>query len=481
MLTIKRLTLENFQSHKFTVIDFDDGLNAIVGPTDSGKTAILRAIKWVLYNEPQGDSFIRQGERETSVQILFSSGLTVKRYRSKSKNGYAITYEDGTSTTFEGFGSQVPQEVEEATKMPKITLRQGETRSLNMAEQLEGPFLLTDNPSLKAAAIGKLVQADVIDYALGQVNLDLRNKKKEARDREEDLEKLNKDLKSYTYLEDLGKIIKDLEEILESLNKNKEKLERLKDLRENYTKVQGLINNLEKVKNSLKDLHKADGLYFEVFSKINLLQALDHVSKAYYSTKDRLKTTETIKGKLSQVDQAIDLVDCLNKKVGQLKNLDYLWKSFETNKKRSLGVEETYKKLDQVDLAISLYSQIDKAQNQYRNFSTARTNLLILKERIQKGHAYISNFKEIDKSEDLYLLVKKKLEEIKILGERQSQYKLLASKILIEKTNIKNSEIRIQGIEGSYRELISQMKVCPTCKRPFDLTNTEEIIKHLSE
>lgn len=481
MLTIKRITLENFQSHKFTVIDFDDGLNAIVGPTDSGKTAILRAIKWVLYNEPQGDSFIRQGESQASVQILFSTGVTVKRYRSKSKNGYEITYADGTSTTFEGFGSQVPQEVEEATKMPKITLRQGETRSLNMAEQLEGPFLLTDNPSLKAAAIGKLVQADVIDYALGQVNLDLRNKKKEARDREEDLETLNKDLESYFYLEDLGKIIKDLEKIQENLNKNKEKLERLENLRENYTKIQGLIDNLEKIKISLKDLSKVDGLYFEAFSKISLLQTLDRVSKAYYSTKDRLETTETIKGKLGQINQAIDLVASLNKKIAHLKDLDYLWKSYETNKKRSSGVEEAYKKLGQVDQAISLYNQIDKAQKQYKDFSTARTNLLILKDRIQKGHGYISNFEEVAKSEDLYLLVKKKLEEIKILEERQGQYKFLASKLLIEKTNIKNSEIKIQEIEGSYRDLISQMKVCPTCKRPFDLNNTEEIIKHLSE
>lgn len=481
MLTIKRLTLENFQSHKFTVIDFDDGLNAIVGPTDSGKTAILRAIKWVLYNEPQGDSFIRQGESQASVQILFSSGVTVKRYRSKSKNGYEIIYADGTSSTFEGFGSQVPQEVEEATKMPKITLRQGETRSLNMAEQLEGPFLLTDNPSLKAAAIGKLVQADVIDYALGQVNLDLRNKKKEARDREEDLETLNKDLESYSYLKDLGKIIKDLEKIQENLNKNKEKLERLENLRENYIKIQGLIDNLEKIKVSLKDLSKVDGLYFEAFSKISLLQTLDRVSKTYYSTKDRLKTIETIKGKLGQVNQAIDLVDSLNKKIAHLKDLDYLWKSYETNKNRSSGVEEAYKKLGQVDQAISLYNQIDKAQKQYKDFSTARTNLLILKDRIKKGHNYISNFQEVDKSEDLYLLVKKKLEEIKILEERQGQYKLLASKLIIEKTNIKNSEIKILEIEGSYRDLISQMKVCPTCKRPFDLNNTEEIIKHLSE
>ena len=51
MIYLKRVRLENFQSHKNSIIDFDRGLNVIVGPSDSGKSAIIRAIKWALYNE----------------------------------------------------------------------------------------------------------------------------------------------------------------------------------------------------------------------------------------------------------------------------------------------------------------------------------------------------------------------------------------------------------------------------------------------
>lgn len=481
MLTIKRLTLENFQSHKFTIIDFDDGLNAIVGPTDSGKTAILRAIKWVLYNEPQGDSFIRQGESQTSVQILFSSGVVVKRYRTKSKNGYEITYADGSTTSFEGFGSQVPQEVLEATKMPKITLRQGETRSLNMAEQLEGPFLLTDNPSLKAAAIGKLVQADVIDYALGQVNLDLRNKKKDVRDLEDELENLNKDLEGYAYLKELENTIAYLEKIQETLKSREEKLQKLIDLRENYNKIQDLIGKLENIKTSLKDLSSIENFYFEAFNKIGLLNNLDHVAKAYILNRERLKATEIIKNKLKQVDLADNTINNLGNKIAHLDQLKNLFLNLEANKKRKTSVEKAYIKLGQVDQALELYKQADKLEGKYRDYSTARTNLLVLKDRIKNGNAYISNFQDLEKSDELYGLIKQRLEKVKLLGERKTQQDLIENKILKEKSTIKITEEKIKDIEESYKNLIAEIKICPTCKRPFDLTNTDEIIKHLSE
>ena len=40
MVKIKKIDLINFQSHKFTSLDFADGLNVIVGPSDNGKTSI---------------------------------------------------------------------------------------------------------------------------------------------------------------------------------------------------------------------------------------------------------------------------------------------------------------------------------------------------------------------------------------------------------------------------------------------------------
>ena len=117
MIYIKKIELINFQSHSHTEIEFDRGLNVILGNSDAGKTAILRAIKWALYNEPRGDYFIRQGEKNVSVKIVFSNGVVVERSRTPSKNSYYLLDAQGEEMRFEGFGLDVPKEITDATQM----------------------------------------------------------------------------------------------------------------------------------------------------------------------------------------------------------------------------------------------------------------------------------------------------------------------------------------------------------------------------
>ena len=84
MVKIKKLDLINFQSHKFTSLELADGLNVIVGPSDNGKTSILRAIRWVLFNEPQGMSMLRNNEDFVSVRIYFNNDYSCLLYTSPS-------------------------------------------------------------------------------------------------------------------------------------------------------------------------------------------------------------------------------------------------------------------------------------------------------------------------------------------------------------------------------------------------------------
>ncbi|MCG4585937.1 AAA family ATPase, partial [Anaerosalibacter bizertensis] len=86
MKYIKKVVLENFQSHKYTELEFDEHLNVIVGPSDQGKSAIIRGIKWALFNEPSGNFFIREGANDCSVTVIFNDNTKIKRYKSKSKN-----------------------------------------------------------------------------------------------------------------------------------------------------------------------------------------------------------------------------------------------------------------------------------------------------------------------------------------------------------------------------------------------------------
>ena len=213
MKYIRKVILENFQSHKYTEMEFDKYLNVIVGPSDHGKSAVIRGIKWALFNEPSGDFFIREGEKECSVTIEFNDNTKVKRYRSKSKNAYYLYDENGTEMIFEGFGTTVPQEIIDKTLIRKVILDGGTSNAINIGEQLEGPFLLSEKNSVRANAIGRLVGVHIIDDALKDTLKDSRNLNIKKKSHESSLENLQENLSEYNYLEDLNKSLTKLEKI----------------------------------------------------------------------------------------------------------------------------------------------------------------------------------------------------------------------------------------------------------------------------
>ena len=70
---ITKIEIKNFQSHKHTVIDFSNGVNVIIGSSDCGKSAIIKAMRWCITNSPAGNSFRSNfaSEKEpTSVTYL---------------------------------------------------------------------------------------------------------------------------------------------------------------------------------------------------------------------------------------------------------------------------------------------------------------------------------------------------------------------------------------------------------------------------
>lgn len=481
MLTIKKVILENFQSHKYTSLDFTEGLNAIVGPTDSGKTAIFRAIKWALYNEPQGDYFIREGATEVSVKIEFNNGLFLNRYRTRSKNGYELTYPNGEVLTFEGFGTKVPDEVVEATRMRKIQLTPTENRSLNLAEQLDGPFLLSETPSIKAAAIGKLVEADLVDYALSEVNNDLRTLKRDHKKSKESLEGLEASLKSYSYLDNLQKTIGRIEKLEKSIEDKQKQLARLEAIYENYDKLNRNKNYLEDNLLKLQGIDRAEKSYFN-------LEALAYRYKDILRLKDNIEHNKTSKNQTLGILSALDGIGSLEGQTGLLsEKVRFLGMLEQTRDKyqlvmmRKQAISQDYNKLKKIDSASRMSEKIEKSIDLYTRNKTYLTNLKILEKRIGDGQVYMKNFDGLEEGEKRFDSLVMKVDRLERLNKISSEYKRLTYKIQNEVQGIKNYEGQIDKIYEAYKDLIVEMKVCPTCKRPFDMTNTEEVIRHLSE
>jgi exonuclease SbcC len=67
---IDSLSIQNFQSHEKTELEFDEGINIIIGQSDSGKSAILRALNWVVNNKPNGEAFKSNWGGDTKVKII---------------------------------------------------------------------------------------------------------------------------------------------------------------------------------------------------------------------------------------------------------------------------------------------------------------------------------------------------------------------------------------------------------------------------
>jgi len=79
---ISKIELENIKSHVSTTIQFERGTTAITGENGAGKTTIIEAIAWVLFDllEYKKEDFVRRGAKKGSVTVTFESGIDEREY-----------------------------------------------------------------------------------------------------------------------------------------------------------------------------------------------------------------------------------------------------------------------------------------------------------------------------------------------------------------------------------------------------------------
>ena len=93
-MLIHSLTLENVKSYTRAKVEFSPGTNAIIGSNGSGKTTILEAIGFALFNHRPGKlaSFVREGRQMASVTIDFRSDHDERAYQIVRRCGSSNLY-----------------------------------------------------------------------------------------------------------------------------------------------------------------------------------------------------------------------------------------------------------------------------------------------------------------------------------------------------------------------------------------------------
>lgn len=79
---ITRVELENIKSHENFAQDFQRGTTAITGENGAGKTTIIEAIAWTLFDllDYKKEEFIRRGTKKGTVRVTFESSLDEREY-----------------------------------------------------------------------------------------------------------------------------------------------------------------------------------------------------------------------------------------------------------------------------------------------------------------------------------------------------------------------------------------------------------------
>ena len=228
---IKTLSISNFQSHRKSELVFVPGVNVIVGSSDSGKTAVLRALNWIVNNRSSGEGFRSHWGGITEVVADFG-GTIINRSRTDSKNLYQMD-----DQIYEAFGRGVPEEVTDVINMT----------DLNAQRQLDAPFLLSKSSGEVAQILNESVNLSDIDRSLSTISGKVRGLNKDITDLKESLEEKEKELESLDYVEDLEKRIASVETLLVSQEKYEYKVQRISNLTANcllpeYNRIDWKIN-----------------------------------------------------------------------------------------------------------------------------------------------------------------------------------------------------------------------------------------------
>ena len=290
---IERLDIENFQSHKETTIEFDPGVNVLIGQSDCGKTAVLRALDWVCNNRPSGDDFRSDWGGDTRVSLSVDGSTIIREKKGKTGNTYQMD-----DMEFKSFNKGVPREITDRLNLSTV----------NWQRQHDAPFLLSSTPGEIATLLNQIVNLDRIDVSLSRAIAKTRAVSQEITAQEELLEQAETDLKSFEYLDDLEKRVKSIEDLNQKGNE-------IEDVVKGLEAAIGRVGTLEDTIASLAPYKGAqgriDGILVLVEERDVLNSSVESLENALEGVQEAEEVLEGWKDTSNQLDAVTAILDGL--------------------------------------------------------------------------------------------------------------------------------------------------------------------------
>jgi len=375
----------NFLGHKETVIPLSEGVNALIGATGQGKSAVFKALGWLFNNRPTGEEYRSWWGGNPQVEIATKEGLLIGRkriYGKKTKtDDYYYIQEDTEKNRLRNFGNgSPPQKVLDLLNLSEV----------NFQQQLDPAFLISNNSGEVARYLNRVAHLDIIDEVLSIAASEIRNEKAELNRFEIELKENEEKIKEYDWLKDAEKDIAKLENIenekVEGIKKRTaifDILAKIEETEYELNKTSEIVKYSDETERLFKLNTEADEIVNKADNLDKLLKnvsiCLSELSEAesivrYASEADRLTTLSTLIAKGNErwnsVAKILDGIDAtevelqktevVTKYASEVEKLAVRLSEMSELKKLRSGISEVLKRIYETSVEMA------KADNEYK-------------------------------------------------------------------------------------------------------------------
>ena len=346
---IQNLKIQNFQSHENTEISFNKGVNVIVGSSDSGKSAIIRALRWVTTCNPRGDAIRSFWGGDTKVSITTHEGHVIERTRTNSINRYILRKNNDEELIFDAFGNNVPKEIEEILNLEE---------AINFQHQIDPPFLISETAGSVASHFNRMASLEKIDLGLKNTK-SMQNVVNSRIDiKIEERTKLREELKVFKYLNHAEKDLVSLEEIKDIIGgkiESKETLEELttelNELNISLVEIQTFLKSEIGVAFLIQKAKKLDVLNTQSLKLQDLINVIGNI-------KEQVQENVKILDAEDLLMRQIDFQKSLELKISQKNKLSLLWADLNS-------IKDELSLLQGLDIVLSEISTLIEKNNAF--------------------------------------------------------------------------------------------------------------------
>lgn len=342
---ISHVRVKNFQTHVDSFFSLDQGMNLIVGTSDSGKTALAKAINFVIYNTSDSE-YVRYFSKFLEVEIVFEDGAIIKRIKGKDINQVSFKYpEDFDFTSFSAFGTTYPEEVLEFLGNPILSKVLG---ALSYSDQKNKLFLIDLPASVQPKIISAVIGTEDIQKGADILASDVRDYNDKIKACELDIQNLTEKLKN-NYV--------NLDEKIKSLNLIQERINKISTIQLDIVKIENILETFISIKKRAKKANNKIKYYTQISNslktKINKLETLSNDIKNMYFLNTSLNNKNqkylTVKKQHDKLKKIIDSnlsqnINSINDLISKIKDIESLTDDVSTNLNKQANIEAKIQK-----------------------------------------------------------------------------------------------------------------------------------------